>query len=311
MNEYLFVCLDVRLATLLSLILSPASEQKEENIMSALGLGACASSQPVGSHRGHGFAFGHVNFQLPIHNMRVRPLTTRARALTPDRFRRDGNQHGNAEQGSRDRERDRDRGTGSTTARDALMGVVTVSNPTAQATAYRATPAGPQEAAEWSQALENVLNRLATVEAAQRKHVEALMTHDKHITENNNRCKWLHAHCKNMTDNYNNVVSEGFAARDPQLTELGRRVVATEEALEAVKNMTASAVAAINHMAGSVTAPPGISPPTVDMATPAHTTTTQQPNQAGQDGTSLPPVPGTPATAAESALNDAADESCV
>ena len=102
------------------------------------------AQQAVGSHRGHGFAFGHVNFQLPNHNMRVRPLTTRARALTPERFRRDGNQHGNAEQGSRDRERDRDRGTGSTTARDALMGVVTVSNPTAQATAYRATPSGPQ-----------------------------------------------------------------------------------------------------------------------------------------------------------------------
>ena len=86
---------------------------------------------------------------------------------------------GNAEQGNRDRECDRDRGTGSTTARDALMGVVTVNNPTAQATAYQATPAGPQEAAEWSQAMENVLNRLATIKTAQRKHVE-----------------WLHERCK-------------------------------------------------------------------------------------------------------------------
>ena len=109
--------------------------QKEAFTMSASGLGAQMAQQAVGSHRGHGFAFGHVNFPLPSLNVRVRPLTTRARALTPDRFRRDGNQHGNAEQGSRDRERDRDRGTGSTTARDALMGVVTVSNPTAQATA--------------------------------------------------------------------------------------------------------------------------------------------------------------------------------
>ena len=87
--------------------------------MSASGLGAQMAQQAVGSHRGHGFAFGHVNFPIPNPNMRVRPLTTRARALTPDRFRRDGNQHGNAEQGNRDRERDRDRGSGSTTAGDS------------------------------------------------------------------------------------------------------------------------------------------------------------------------------------------------
>ena len=103
--------------------------------MSALGPGSSTPAHAVGSHRGHGFAFGHVNFPLPSHNFRVRQLTTRARALTPDRFRRDGNQHGNAEQGNRDRKRDRVRGSGSTTAQDALMGVVTVGNPTAQATA--------------------------------------------------------------------------------------------------------------------------------------------------------------------------------
>ena len=88
--------------------------------MSALGLGAATTKNALGGHRGHGFAFGHVNFELPSRNVLVRPLGTRE--LTPDHFRRGGNQHGNAEQGNRDRERDRDRGQRSL-AQDAMMGV--------------------------------------------------------------------------------------------------------------------------------------------------------------------------------------------
>ena len=140
--------------------------------MSALGLSSASTTNAMGGHRGHGFAFGHVNFQLPSRTAPVRRGRIGARTLTPERFLAVGNQHGNAERGGRERERDRDRGKRST-AQDALMGVVsqTVGDPTAQATAYRATPTGPQEGAEWSQALENVMNRLVSIETAQCKHV--------------------------------------------------------------------------------------------------------------------------------------------
>lgn len=172
--------------------------------MSALGLGAAATSNAMGGHRGHGFALGQVHFQLPSQNVPVMPLRTGARTLTPERFRKGGIQHGNAEQGKRDGERDRDRGQRSL-AQDAMMGVVsqTVGDPTAQATAYRVTPTGPQEAAEWRQALENVMNRLSSIEAAQRKNVEISRTHDKRITDNHSRCQWLHTHCNNMTNDLN------------------------------------------------------------------------------------------------------------
>ena len=76
------------------------------------------ATNTMGGHRGHGFALGHLNFQSPSHNAPVRRGRTGARTLTPDRFLGRGNQHGNAEQGGRDRERDRDSGQGPT-ARDA------------------------------------------------------------------------------------------------------------------------------------------------------------------------------------------------
>lgn len=80
-----------------------------------------------------------------------------------------------------------------------------------------------------------------------------------------------------------------------QLNELAAKVVAMEEVNEAMNNMTASTVAAINHMAGSVvTAPPGIRPTIVDLAAPAPTQTTQQQHQTRQGVASSHPVPNTP-----------------
>ena len=63
--------------------------------------GASSSSgmatNTMGGHRGHGFALGHVNFQLPSRTAPVRRGRTGARTLTPERFLGRGNQHGNAE----------------------------------------------------------------------------------------------------------------------------------------------------------------------------------------------------------------------
>ena len=50
-----------------------------------------------------------------------------------------------------------------------------------QARAYRVLPAGPQEAEEWTQALENVTNRLVAIEATQRKVAQTLTAHEKQL----------------------------------------------------------------------------------------------------------------------------------
>ena len=55
------------------------------------------TTNTMGGHRGHGFASGHVNFELPSRNLPVQRGRTGARTLTPDRFLGRENRHGNAE----------------------------------------------------------------------------------------------------------------------------------------------------------------------------------------------------------------------
>ena len=131
------------------------------------------------THRGHGFALGHPQFQLPSANAPVNP-NVRGRATSMPRSPRA--HHGSSELGtayqSRDRERDRGYRSPSVRSQQTEMDVqqpmptvsATVGDPAAQATAHRSKPAGPQEAAEWSQALENVISRLLSIENTQRKH---------------------------------------------------------------------------------------------------------------------------------------------
>ena len=162
---------------------------------------------PVASHRGHGFALGHPNFQLPSRHAPVNPrMHGRARSLTPEQLRGPGGRHGSAELGvsMRDRERDRPRNQrsqpgvagGSTDVPMPPMTTVsaTVGDPVQQATAYRSTPAGPQEAVEWNTALENVINRLVSIETAQRRHAQTISDHDIKIEHTLKHSEWLKLH---------------------------------------------------------------------------------------------------------------------
>ena len=127
----------------------------------------------VPSHRGYGFSLGHPQFQLPSRTAPVkRDAQGLARSLTPERMRGGAGHHGSAELGSVSRGRERDRGRGGSTQTAGFAPTVTgsvVGDPVAQAKAYRATPVGPQEAEDWSTALDSVINRLASIEGAQRK----------------------------------------------------------------------------------------------------------------------------------------------
>ena len=139
----------------------------------------------VPSHRGFGFAFGHPQFQLPSSSLPVkRNAQGLARSLTPERMRRGAGHHGSAELGSVSRGRERDRGGSTQTSPAPSVTGSIIGDPVAQAKAYRANPVGPQEAEEWSSALDSVINRLVAIEGAQRKHAviigkqeEALQLH--------------------------------------------------------------------------------------------------------------------------------------
>ena len=105
------------------------------------------------SHHGHGFALGHADFQLPPRST-SRVARGRVRSSTPERLRGPGGRHGSSEHGTttRDRERNRDRGQRFNQAWAGSRGVPMTTvrgpegDPVQQARAYRATPAGPQEA---------------------------------------------------------------------------------------------------------------------------------------------------------------------
>ena len=167
------------------------------------------------SHRGHGFAFGHPQFQLPSRTAPVRAtVTQRAASL--------GRRHGSAELGSspgnaREREsRRRDRSTSASNI---------ISDPIQQATAYRLSPSGPQEAESVQVAYETLVNRVLTVETSLRKHAqligsqselvaEEFQKHSQLIAKNTERCNWLHDHIENtakdvkkVTDEHNNKLN--------------------------------------------------------------------------------------------------------
>ena len=67
-----------------------------------------------------------------------------------------------------ERERDRPR------ARSVSLNSRLNGDSRAQATAYRSTPAGPQEEQDWSNALENILSRVMGIESMQRKHAQSI-----------------------------------------------------------------------------------------------------------------------------------------
>ena len=119
------------------------------------------SGFPIGgnqmSHRGHGFAFGHPQFQMPSTTAPTRnAVITRARSA--------GHRHGSAELGfspgnARTRERERDsRRRDRDRSPSASVASASIGDPIAQASAYRQMPAGPQEAESMQTAYENLVN---------------------------------------------------------------------------------------------------------------------------------------------------------
>ena len=161
-------------------------------------VGAMTSAVPT-THRGHGFAFGHPQFRG----------RTGGRSLTPDRMLSGGarNRHGSAELGSTARERERDRARGQRSiaapATTTTAGPV-VGDATTQARAYRTQPAGPQEEEERTSALENVVNRLVSIENMQGKHSEQLSKHKEALEHDTERAMWLKRHADNCHGEVNN-----------------------------------------------------------------------------------------------------------
>ena len=57
---------------------------------------------------------------------------------------------------------------------------------------------GPQETADWTVAIDSVVNRLVSIEASLRKHGQNIAEHETKIQGNLERCEYLFAHQKNQ-----------------------------------------------------------------------------------------------------------------
>ena len=175
---------------------------------------------PVGggyqsSHRGHGFAFGHPQFQMPSQVAPTRNATLmRARSV--------GNNHGSAELGrspgtarNREREREPRRRDGDRSPSASASASSMIGDPIAQASAYRQMPAGPQEAESMQTAYENLINRLMTVESSLRQHAQLIGAQSETIAKqaelietNTTRCKWLHDHLNNTVNDIKHTTDD-------------------------------------------------------------------------------------------------------
>ena len=215
---------------------------------------------PVGgglsSHRGNGFALGHQQFRLPSRTAPIRPaVTTRANSL--------GQRHGSEELGyspgnASEREpRRRDRSASASNM---------IGDPVQQATAYRLTPAGPQEAESVQVAYETLVNRLLTVETSLRQHAQLIGAQSELVAEHfqkqsefieihTKRCNWLHDHIedtatdvKKITDDHNNKLN----IHGLQGGKMVQKFAHIDETLENLKNMVAQSLAAVNSLTTNV-----------------------------------------------------------
>ena len=258
-------------------------------------VGAMTTAVPA-THRGHGFAFGHPQFQLPSSHKPAVGGRTGGRSLTPDRMLSGGirNRHGSAELGSTARERERDRARGQRFIEAPATAVITgpvVGDAAAQARAYRAKPSGPQEEEEWASALENVINRMMTIENMQRKQATQLAKHAEALELDTQRAIWVKKHIDNCYEKVDNNFAELSSRHDLTsglFNEVTSKILTMDEAIDAVKTLAAQSIAALNHVSTQRNAASG--PVTFDLSTPADP--------------QLVPVPSTPTAGGASPFDD-------
>ena len=197
------------------------------------------------SHRGHGFAIGNPHFQLghwPAH---------RAGDVAM------GGPSGRHGSGANplDRERDRERGRSMEKRRARSL----PGDARAQATEFRMAPVGPQEEADWSDALEKVTARLTALETTARDHAAAINNNRENIEKNRQRCEYLHGqgkeamkklddHVKATQSNFTvaegklNVVDEKMAQLHKMIEELRGQINQAEESGANVRQAEAEPV---------------------------------------------------------------------
>ena len=155
----------------------------------------------VTSHRGQGFqphAFGTA-FQLGGTSLRrALPDVTLSRAASTRRRTSPapdvqmGSAQGPGRYGSAARSpsvpRHRERSPSRQAQTTPMSG-----NATAQAGAYRDQPAGPQEQADWSNALEAVLQRVDNLERTASQHAHTIAAIQESAGKNKQRCEYLYS----------------------------------------------------------------------------------------------------------------------
>ena len=115
-----------------------------------------------------------------------------------------------------------------------------IGDPTAQASAFRTTTAGPQEQEDLRTVYESVINRLKTIETNQRKHAQLIDAHSTTINLNTERCEYLMKHVGNVEASLRTPIDEAsdrIRAYGLQGQEMIDKIKTMHETLENLKNM--------------------------------------------------------------------------
>ena len=127
-----------------------------------------------------------------------------------------------------------------------------------------------------------MVNRLVSIEAAQRKQATVLSKHDECLQLHYQQNDWLKRHadkCYTKADSNSSEVVTKFDTLGGLINEITARVISSDEAIESFKNMTAQTLAAINHMSASGSQGPATytqAGPGRDTSSPEHSRTASE-----------------------------------
>ena len=196
------------------------------------------------SHRGFGFPISSSR------NASQRPILRRIGNDDMEVTQGSGRRHGSgARLSSRERDRDRPRTVAEPSGR-------MVGNLGAQAGAYRMTPTGPQEEADWSHALETLLTRVLALENNQRQQASSLAKHTQEIEKGSQQADNLNARVISITERIDKVADKlSFNVNDMSnvMGELKVKAQELETAVAEMRSMMDGNRPQLHHIATPVT----------------------------------------------------------
>ena len=93
-----------------------------------------------------------------------------------------------------------------------------------------------------------------TIESTQRKHAQTLATHQKALEHRNQQCGWLKLRvdsCYARVDSNTSALNSKLDMVSGVINEITGKITTMDDAIEALKNMTAQSFTALNSLTSS------------------------------------------------------------